>query len=53
MGKSGYMAQETPKGSYSVIAAITDTNFELIKISNCHTKGEVFNEFIEELDNVL
>ena len=52
-GKSGYVTQETHKGSYSVIAAITDTNFELIKISNCNTNGEVFNEFIEELDNIL
>ena len=51
--KSGYVTQETLKGSYSVIAAIIDTNFELIKISNYNTNGEIFNEFIVELDNVL
>lgn len=48
-GVSGWVIEERPSKSHSVIAAISDHNLELLTISNNTTNGKVFLEFMRLL----
>ena len=48
-GESGYVLQTPTTSSFSVIAAICDSNVELVAISNLKTNGAVFHEFVRLL----
>ena len=45
-GESGYVLQSKTASRFSVIAAICDTNLELVAISNSNTNEKVFHEFV-------
>ena len=51
--KAGYVVSESSNESYSVIAAITDNNLELVAIRKGTTSQYVFCEFINQLSSQL
>ena len=51
--KAGYVVSESSNESYSVIAAITDNNLELVAIRKGTTNQYVFCEFINQLSSQL
>ena len=52
-GASGWVVQERPSKSHSVIVAISNHNLELLTISNNTTNGEVFLKFMRLLASEL
>ena len=52
-GESGYTIQQPIVSRFSVIAAIWDTNLELVAISQANTNGGVFAEFMKLLNEEI
>ena len=52
-GESGYAIQDAITSRFSVIAAIWNSNLELVAISNSNTNGEVFYEFMKLLSQEI
>ena len=52
-GESGYAIQDAITSRFSVIAAIWNSNIELVAISNSNTNGEVFYEFMKLLSQEI
>ena len=52
-GESGNVLQSPTASRFSVIAAICDSNLELVAISNSNTNGKVFHEFVRLLSKEI
>ena len=52
-GESGYTIQQPIVSRFSVIAAIWDTNLELVAISQANTNGGVFAKFMKLLNEEI
>ena len=52
-GESGYAIQQQIVSRFSVIAAIWDSNLELVAISKSNTNGGVFAEFMKLLNEEM
>ena len=50
LGESGYAIQPPTASRFSVIAAIWDSNLELVAISQINTNGKIFVEFMKILN---
>ena len=52
-GKYGFTIHTQPNGRFSVIAAISNTNLELVTISDSNTNRNVFLEFMKLLSTEI
>ena len=51
--KSGFTIHTQPNGRFSVFAAISNTNLELVTISHSNTNRNVFLEFMKLLSTEI